>query len=152
MEVTINGIEEASGFHYSFQDHLGGLKYSSITFKLTHNILVTPIPGKGHKDLTVRTTDVKSASTGPLWSASMEVPCVYEDQVKKMKQMAELGGPYVITCALGTFTMYITDSTFNQSSGFVEPGSSAATEVIDGVKRTSFYSTWSFTLLEKGGN
>jgi hypothetical protein len=141
MEVTIKGIEEASGF-----------QYSSITFKLTHNILVTPIPGKGHKDLTVRTTDVKSASTGPLWTAAMEVPCVYEDQVKKMKQMAELGGPYVITCALGTFTMYITDSTFNQSSGFIEPGTTgAAVETIAGVKRNSFYSTWSFTLFEKGG-
>ena len=145
MDTTIKGKNEASDFRYTFSDRQGGVKYATLTFSLAHTVLVKPIPGKGHKDITIRTTDVKAAGTGTLWTCTMDINCIYEDQFNRIKDMVELGGPFEIICAFGKYTMYITTATFSQEPGFNEPGSS-----MEGSDRVAFYCHWNINFIEKG--
>ena len=146
MEVDIEGFNEASGFSWKMRadgPYSGDIlpnKYFTLTYGVRHNIQIKQIPGKNKGDLTMRTSDVKTASTGPLYTGSMSVYCTTQTEFEKCKQFADLGGPYKIIHAFGDLKIYVSTAEFSQDSGFMEPGTS--------LNDDSFFCTWTYNLIE----
>lgn len=110
-----------------------GGTYYSFSIHGAHDFLTKKIPGKGKRHVTMRTSDVQTANTGPLYDKiSMVIYSILESaegsgstqsQFKEIKTFCEMGGPYDAKWVYGDMTVCIEDFTFSLEHGF--PDSSA---------------------------
>jgi hypothetical protein len=69
----------------------------------TNVVVVEPIPGKGKKSITVRTSDIT------LYDCDLTVRSITATRYFQLKLLCELGGPFVVNCNHGILPMYIMD-------------------------------------------
>lgn len=147
----LTGINEAAAFgSHDLFDETGedpDSKYFSLSVRLEHRIKTFHIPGKDKRDITMRTSDIKTDTTGPLWGPITAVQnCVTEDRFELCKDIAEYGGPYEIQWAFGNMTAYCTAAEFSQGAGFPEPPDLFYLD--DGSTETAFFGKWTLTFTE----
>lgn len=81
----------------------------SATWRLAHVVEVKPIPGKGKKFITIRTSDKYSLTSGVLWECDLVIRSITDDAYKFLKALCEDGGPFMVECNHGKLPMYIMD-------------------------------------------
>lgn len=79
----------------------GGPK-SAVWSKDTATVIVEEIPGKGKKDVTVRTSD------GKLDACALTVRSITRERYRQLKLLCDYGGPYKVICNHGSLWMYLT--------------------------------------------
>lgn len=135
MECRFTGKNESKGTDLVLspdgnEDGPGGTYYS-FQIHAAHNIQIKKIPGEGNRDITMRVSDVKTASTGPLYDKiSMVVYSILESadgsgstqgQFNEIKKFCEMGGPYDVIWAYGAMTVNISEFTFSVEPGYPDP-------------------------------
>ncbi len=131
MEFILTGFNEAAGYVFDLGNTDEGPdgKYLSLDVHGGHRVQIFHIPGKDKRDITMRTSDLKTPTTGPLWDRITIVQkCVTWDRFKMCRQIFEIGGPYEVAWAFsgsdtgaGMDELYCIDGTFRQGYGHVEP-------------------------------
>lgn len=137
VECKFTGINEAKGTDLVLspggnEDGPGGTYYS-FSIHASHDFQLKKIPGNDKRHITMRTSDVKTASTGPLYDKiGMIIYSVLESadgsgstqsQFKEIKEFCEIGGPYKAEWAYGNMTICIEDFTFSVEPGYPDPTS-----------------------------
>lgn len=148
------GFNESAGFEWDLapnnNDGPGGT-YSKLECPITHTIPIKAIPGKDKRFITMRTSDVyRQGSTGPLYDdMTMTVFCVLEDQHKKCKEFAELGGPYTVQWAFSdNMNVYCKKGVFSVEPGYYDPSSVWFNGLTGQIEGSAFWCQWVFTLEE----
>jgi hypothetical protein len=146
------GINEAASFGtYDFfeNDYQPGGKYQSVNIHIAHDIPTKKIPGKGKRHITMRTSDVKTSRTGPLYDKiEMVQYCMLESQHLKCKELAELGGPYQVSWPFSEdMILFCEEADFEQEPGFIEPPDDLYDDD-DNPIGPGFYVKWTFHLKE----
>lgn len=125
--VSFNGFQEGGAYEYNgidWNNHDGpDSKYMKITVHLSHDVVIKKIPGKNKKHVTIRTSDVKSARTGPLYDKIvMTQNCVTQERHNMCKRLIEVGGPYDVVWPYGeNIKLYCVDGEWTQDEGNTEP-------------------------------
>jgi hypothetical protein len=79
-------------------------------WRKVNTVVVEKIPGKGKKDITIRTSDIT------LDECTLTVRSITNKQYVRLKLLCDLGGPYKVTCNhVGGLWMYIIDRQINHS-------------------------------------
>jgi len=68
-------------------------------------VKVEQIPGAGKQWVTIRTSDKT------LWECTLTIRSVSDLRYTQLKMLCEMGGPYKVICAHGTYWMYVVDFT-----------------------------------------
>ena len=145
------GFNESSGVGpYQWWDSDGpDSKYFSFSIHGSHEIKQFKIPGKDKRNITMRTTDVRTetALTGFLYDRITVVQnCVTQERFQECKTVFEYGGPYTLTCPFGTLEVYCVDGTWTQEAGYPEPPDVYYAD--DGSTPVAFVGKWDLTFIE----
>lgn len=154
MSCIFEGFNESSGFFWDLDPNNGmgpGGNYYSLNININHDIPIKKIPGKGKRHITMRTSDIKTPSTGPLLdSIEMVVYCVREEEHLKAQQLAYLGGPFHVTWPYdpAQTDLYCISANFSQEFGFPAPPDMYHDNMTDEENGKAFYCKWTFKLIE----
>jgi hypothetical protein len=110
---------------------------------MAHVVEVKPIPGKGKKFITVRTSDKHTPTTGPLYECDLTVRSISDQRYKDLKILCEDGGPFEVSCNHGLLKMYIIDFSINHAENDKEP----PLKIDDGTDSLNV-ATWTIKLQE----
>jgi hypothetical protein len=125
-----------------------GGKYQSIQIHLANEMPIKKIPGKGKRYITMRTSDVKTDTSGPLYDKiSMTQITITQAQHEKCKELALIGGPYDVQWAYGPMKMYCIGATWTQEEGKIEPPDPWYNDKNEEIG-PGFYSKWEFEFEE----
>ncbi len=80
---------------------------------------VKPIPGKGKKFITIRTSD--SAPNGPLWECTLTIRSITNTRYMQLKTLVDDGGPFIVICHHGMYKMYIIHGEMTHDENDKEP-------------------------------
>jgi len=130
VDFVVTGFNEAASFGTFNMSKAGKIdamkigpddKYSSMEFTINNRFQIKEIPGKNNKDITMRTSDKHTSSTGTLFSFSITQNTVTLTFWDKILQMVRLGGPYKVSWIWPETTdMCILKGSFKQSEGQAE--------------------------------
>ncbi len=90
-------------------------------WKLVNNIEIKEIPGRGKKFITVRTSDKRTANTGPLWECTLTVRSITDNRYQQLRAKCEDGGPFLVISNHGTLNMYIEEGDVTHGESDKEP-------------------------------
>jgi len=120
-------------------------KYKTAEWHKTNVVVVKQIPGKGKKFITIRTSDKT------LWECTFVQRCISSERFDWCKDLVERGGPFEVTSAFGTYSMYCIDGAFKQDEGFPEPPMTIHMLSSEGgdMSYEAFIGTWTLKFLEE---
>ena len=159
MNFILKGINESAAageIDLSNNQEPDG-KYLSLEVHGAHRVQIFHIPGKDKRDITMRTSDLKTPTTGPLWDRITVVQrCVSLDTFNKCKKIFSYGGPFEVTWAFsgagdsetaGSIDkLYCIDGTFRQGAGYAEPDEHFYLD--DGSSVPAFVGEWTLQFCE----
>lgn len=151
MEFILTGFNEAAGYVFDLGNTDEGPdgKYLSLDVHGGHRVQIFHIPGKDKRDITMRTSDLKTPTTGPLWDRITIVQkCVTKERFDDCKDIFMVGGPWEVAWAFSDSIdqLYCIDGTFRQGYGYVEPPDDWYLD--DGSSTPGFVGEWSLTFCE----
>jgi hypothetical protein len=144
-----NEAEEYGPYDLSNTDTGPDGKYMTLEVHGSHQIQIFHIPGKGKRDITMRTSDVKTPTTGPLYDRITVVQkCVSNERFEACREIYEVGGPWYVEWAFARSVdeLYCIDGVFRQGAGYVEPPGHFYLD--DGTSVEAFVGEWTLTFIE----
>lgn len=113
----------------------------SINWKKTNRVETKEIPGKGHKDVTQRTSDKT------LWICTLSLRSHKDERYNFFKKITDECGPFMVQSPHGDMEMYVIDGDATNKPGEGMPPKKDYTP--GGGQYTLYVADWQIVLKEK---